>query len=515
MREHDFDSFSDLELSALISELPPDDELVKHITPWRVATDRIITGLALTTITLNFFWLQYLLPFIGTVMLFLGFRSLRRENKWFFLCYVISVLRLVTKIASTILNATIWQSRVYAVLDTAPMTWLTICITFLNLFALYLGMRSVRRRAGLDPACESVGMLILWNALLCFLAYIQYNGLIFGLLVIGVYVLIIKSLYVVAAELDEAGYEVSPAPVKFADDTVKKVIAIVVITGMVIGYAFFHSYPMEWEQKEELSPTAELREVYDHLISLGFPEYVLHDLTEEDVLSLRNAKRLVWDTQDHPVNEGREVRESDGFSTHIRTVYDVNELRLTGVAVELDTERESWKLFHHFQWVVDPGIHGTESLQFWPAYRRLEGWDEGEGSWTGKLNYDHDGVTYTGDFVGFEEQSYTGTDFFGYQYNNSDVFAEFSFPWNAENQRGYVSYVIEEMNDGYIVDSWINYTHQDFFLQYPVMTAKDKQMQGGFNRGGCFFRVQDALQFAPTDDGPLMTFKQEHEQNKK
>ena len=91
MREQDFDPMNELELSELMGELPPDDEMVKHITPWRAATDRIITGLGLTTITLNFLWLNYLLPLLGTVMLFLGFRSLRKENKWFFLCYVISI----------------------------------------------------------------------------------------------------------------------------------------------------------------------------------------------------------------------------------------------------------------------------------------------------------------------------------------------------------------------------------------------------------------------------------------
>lgn len=512
MREHDFDPFSELELSELMNELPPDEELVKHITPWRGAMDRIVTGLALTTITLKFLWLDYLLPLIGTVMLFLGLRSLRRENKWFMLCYIISIGRLAAKLVFLIVNSTIWQSRVYAALDTEWAQWFVIIITFLNLFALWRGLRSVRRRAGLKPACESMEMLIFWNVILFFLAYIQYQGLIVGLFVIVMYVLIIKSLYAVAEELDEAGYDIAPAPVRLSDDALKKAIAAVLIAGVVMGYAFFHSYPMEWEKKAEISPTPQLQEVYDHLTELGFPRYVLEDMTSEDVLELRDAKRLVWDTQDHPVNEGREVTNREGNMVQVHTVYDVKELRLTGVAVELNTERESWKLIHHFQWVVDPGIHGTESIQMWPAYRQLEGWYEREDSWSGKLYYDYDGVTYAGDFYGFEESSYTGTDFFGYQYNNSDIFAEFSFPWKAENQRGYVSYTIDEMNHGWIVDSWINYTHQDYFFQYPVLTARDKQMQGGFNRNGCFFRVQDALQFAPTDEGPLMTFKQEYEQ---
>ena len=44
---------------------------------------------------------------------------------------------------------------------------------------------------------------------------------------------------------------------------------------------------------------------------------------------------------------------------------------LTGVAVRIPGERETWRIFHHFQWMCRPSFHGTEALQLWPVYLSL------------------------------------------------------------------------------------------------------------------------------------------------
>ena len=72
MSDRNRNTMNDAELDALLTEelsaLPPSDGLVTEITPWRRATNRILVGLALTCITLNFFWLDYLLPTIGVLL---------------------------------------------------------------------------------------------------------------------------------------------------------------------------------------------------------------------------------------------------------------------------------------------------------------------------------------------------------------------------------------------------------------------------------------------------------------
>ena len=68
LNEREFDDL----LTRSISDLPPDEELVREITPWRKAMNRILLGFGLTSITLNFLCLNYLLPAIGVVLMLLG-----------------------------------------------------------------------------------------------------------------------------------------------------------------------------------------------------------------------------------------------------------------------------------------------------------------------------------------------------------------------------------------------------------------------------------------------------------
>ena len=50
------------------------------MTPWRQAMRCVLWGIGLTSITLNFWNLQHLLPMVGSILLMLGFRTLRQEN---------------------------------------------------------------------------------------------------------------------------------------------------------------------------------------------------------------------------------------------------------------------------------------------------------------------------------------------------------------------------------------------------------------------------------------------------
>ena len=110
MREHERESARDDAFEALLAqsvdELPP-EEIVADVTPWRRAMERVLFGLALCMVTLNFWCLNYLLPAIGTVLLLLGFRALRRENPWLRGCFVCAVLRTACVFPSLIANTTI------------------------------------------------------------------------------------------------------------------------------------------------------------------------------------------------------------------------------------------------------------------------------------------------------------------------------------------------------------------------------------------------------------------------
>jgi len=491
MTEREFD----LLLETSLPEAPPSD-VTKWVNPWRRALDQILVGFAFKGITLHFLLLQYILPAIGTVLLFLGFRSLRKENLWFRLCYVIALFDLAQTLVVLVANGTIYGGAVrdfllgYAV----PL----LAVDLFQLFCFWLGFRAVRKKAGLEPGAPSAFALLVWQAIVCWLALLEVAELylVIGIGILVVYLCILRCLWTLSVQLDEAGYAVRAASVRVEDGLLVKILAGVLAAGLAVGYLFFDSYPMAWTPAEETGH----QEIKDHLVELGVPEQVVNDLTEEDLAACEGAAEVLVDQSLHPFNPGREVEEIKGNVRHHSTVYDVQELQITGVAVRLD--QDTWKIIHHFQWVVDPGFRGTESIQFWPAYRNSEGWTQA-GDWTGQLLYDLDGKTYTAPYYDLEEETYTTTNWFGETYPTTDVFARFSLPNEGENHRGYASYEIREVQEGWIVDSWINYTHQLSRVQFPVQQATEHDRSGAWDNYK-FKTVQYALQFRMKDGKGVM-----------
>ena len=507
MNEKDFDSM----LESTMSELPPED-IVAEVTPWKKSMHRVLIGLAMSSLTLNFWCLNYILPAIGFILMLLGFRTLHRENTPFKACYVITLIRSVYYFPMLILNATIYQQTFYESGWTWYLTIGNLILQFIQLVCLWQGIKAVQRKAGLpEHAGGAVGLMI-WFGIICVLGIINYSGIIIAAIVILVYILAIRSLWKLAGEMDEAGYMIEAAPVHVPDMVLTGIIVGALAVGLALAYIFGGTYHMDW-QPIEVSQNAEVAEIKEHLVSLGFPEEILDDLTDEDILACKGATRVALCVREHPFNEGRRVKEyvgendiyefrEPGFYT--TTVYDVKELILTGVAVELPNEREHWKIFHHFRWAADPGYFGTESIQLWPAYRSTEGWWGKASDCTGRVLYDKDGSTYTAPYISLGNETYTKNSMFWGESVSTDIFAEFSLPNDGENQRGYIAYTIKEMRDGAIVDAWINYTHQQSWAQYPALTAKQQRMANSWNEAGAFKTIQDALQFYPKDDALRM-----------
>lgn len=500
MDERDFETV----LGDSIPELAPED-IIGEVTPWRKAMNRVLTGMALCAVTLNFLCLDYILPTVGMVLSLLGFRSLRRENRWFWVCYLITVVRSAYFFPMLVLNTTVLRSAVFTASATSAPTIANLLLLIVEFFCLWRALRAVRRKAGLPPGAGGAVALIVWYALMYVLTLVQYQGLVIPGAILVAYFFIIRSIYQLSKELDEAGYSIQAAPVRITDERVVLALVTVLLAGCALGYLFGGSYPMAWRSVDP-SEHAEVEDTKNRLIELGLPEYVLNDLTAEDIAACEGALRVVVDVTDEPVNDGRIVTtEEFGGSGHRyiqqHTVYDVKELRITGVGVQLSGERERWIIFHHFLWTTDPGFYGTESIQIWPVYRDIrEGWAPA-GKMTGRVLYDKSGKTLSAPYHSIGEQTFTSNSVFWGQQTSTDVFATFSMPANGEHYRGYVAYPVAEAQDGYIISSWFNYTHQRSWLQYPAVTAMEKRMTNGWNDAGAFRTVQDALQFYPTEEG--------------
>ena len=197
MSDHQWENMSDKDFEAMlentVSQLPPDD-IVAEVTPWKKSINRVLVGMALNTITFNFLCLNYILPAIGTILLLLGFRTLRRENRWFGACFVLAIIRAAHLFPSLILNTTIIQSTVNASSLSSALTAANLLILFIEYICLWRGFIAVQNKAGIPPHAGGAVALLVWYVLMCLLAINQYSGWIIAVAMIVVYILIIRSL---------------------------------------------------------------------------------------------------------------------------------------------------------------------------------------------------------------------------------------------------------------------------------------------------------------------------------
>ena len=84
-----------------------------------------------------------------------------------------------------------------------------------------------------------------------------------------------------AGVFTKTGYEIKRKPVKLSDLSIMAIMVAFVIVAVASGYLFCRSYPMDWQEKA-VSQNRNVLSIKQDLLELGFPEYVLDDLTDED-----------------------------------------------------------------------------------------------------------------------------------------------------------------------------------------------------------------------------------------
>ena len=455
-------------------ELPPPPEVEKEITPWRRAMSRVVGGVILTTCTLNIWALPYITLAIGTVLLWLGFRILRRENRWFTACWGISLAETALRFVILVNYATIWGSELPARL----LSYLLLPLPLIQYFCLWRAVKEVRRRAGQPAKAGAVGVLV-WSYLcLAILALLNIQSLLVVLPLLILYILVLCSMTKLPGLLDEAGYQVQPAPVRVSDRNIWIIWFAALLICIPTATLLFGRYPMDWSPRPE-GEQAGLEEIRSRLVELGVPEQVADDLSAEDLSSLEGALRA----------------EVEGRWNSFPPEPGGQELRTTDLAIELPDKR--WQIIHYFQWQVQPKYRTTECIVLWPTARvGIDGYRM-EGRVTGRLLYDKDGTTYLGDYYCLNVEDYTTDSIFWGTTQNQWPMALFSLPLDGENCRGYLTYEVEVLDDGWILDSWMNYTHQEDFWRYPLLTAEQHEKQGLWNGTGGFRTAQSAVQFYP------------------
>lgn len=492
----------DLRFDALLTEgadaLPP----APDISPWRSAMYCIVWGIALKTLTLNFAYLNYILPALGCILLVLGFRTLRRENRALRWAYGLSVAAAATRsVCAVLLALPVDVGSTFAYADSALMLG--------TLIALWRGMIGVSRAAGAEkPSAPAAGTLAIFYAVLIVLALIGLEGWLLVLPVLAVYLVILRNLVKLFRSLEDTGCAIHAAPVHLPTAAVLWGYLGLTLAAVVLAMLLGQRYPMDWQVRQDAPQDAAIRA---ELLELGFPQDVLDDLTAEEVAGLAGASEVlaqtdtrydsgkyrvvttdVW-TEDTPNTWQYQSAEkqADGTYRYTYHVYDVEEVcTMTHAAVVLPQGGYQRVVFLHHIAARPRGLVLTEGVEIWPMWRDGENWARGN-IVGGRVLCDRQGQTYTAEFAALDSGSYTSQGFFGNS-QRSCINAEWSRLRGAEDLRAYVLYDAETLTPAWeYLESWCHYA-QPSGAVYPFRSALARWRSWGLTGGDTLF--QSALQ---------------------
>lgn len=476
----------DLRFDELLREdaaaLPPPAD--GEITPWRTAMDRILWGMGLTTITLNFLWLDVLLPAIGAVLLVLGFRTLRRENAPLRWGYRLSLLALAIRFAGDVLAA------LPVDVGNTP-AYVHIPVTLALYVCLWRGMVGVSRAAGAEkPAAPAAGAMAVFYAALTALALIGLEGWLLVLPLLALYLFLLRSMVRLTRSLTDTGYAITAAPVRLSDSAALWGALGALLAAVLLTAFLGQRYPMDWHTRSDAPQSVPIRQ---ELLEKGFPSYVLDDLTAEEVSRMagavrvyRQVERLYSDTDyrtittahymsdpDRPLVYDHTITDVDGEGerhyTYVYRVYDTLEQTMTHVAVELPEEDgvRRYIYIHHLTYAAPPSPY-TEMLELWPAWQTQGDWFPG-GHVSGRVLCERNGTVQAAAFHTLKSGSQQVSDLFGTR-QTQRITAGWSFPRGVESPRAYVFYDALRGQDGWVIESWANYVCQTAPV-YPFRDA--------------------------------------------
>lgn len=437
-----------------LGEIVPGEGVVEEVNPWREPIGRIAAGMALTGITLNFLYLQYLLPTLGAALQYLGFRTLRRSGPAFRIAWGLSLVELVWHAVWLMLSASPWrlEGMTAYTLGLAGMA-----VQIARLLLLRAGLRDVCRRAEVEPKGDPLRAAVIWQVLIAVLAFSPLaQSWLAAIPMIIAFVLIIRSLVRVGGSLGGAGYCFVDAPVRVSSGVMKwgyllGCFALVLLTSAVVNHPRLDAQPVPAQGE------AETRQA---LAALGLPENVLADLSDEHVRALEGALRV--DVQ-------QEMMSFYSSTTTEIQKADADADRLCAYIIYIELPGSRMAVLNYFDWQQGGTYWGDAVMLGWQdTYEYLTG------QIGGALLYEKNGQAYTAPIPRLNNGVVTTTDWFSGIQSYPRITGTVSYPFGAQNQRGYVLYILQ-LRDLNVVgitrgNTWITYRHrlQPFSLPYQT-----------------------------------------------
>ena len=512
------DSF-DRALMDQMGQLPPVPAELDRCTPWHSAVGRILWGLALCTFRLEVLYLQYLLPLLGAALLYLGYRSLRRENRWFRLGWIMAGIHLAAQMTVLVLGGTPVLDKIGAIpwLNWS-LTWALQAVNLLMLLSLRQGSRTAfallsggagekeeetppKDWLGWGLAAYGTAIAVaLWCELdpctePSMLGVTITNGLVYYGRSIAFIILEVYLLWCIAQERDVLsgrGYTIAPAPVRLSGRTV---------LGLVLAVTVVTTIPALWLSSRcptgPAEPLAELstqqQAAAQNLTALGMDESLVQALSPEELdrcagaVSVKQAQRF---------QSGDDVPER-------QTLEDGTAGELSAYLVELSDGKLRW--YYWFDLKDMPGRRIQEVFTVDPS-GNYEGSD-----YAARLLWDVDGETQailpqvklaggkTAEELSELESFFASLELERFGYSHYSPWFAFSVPKDAQQARGYLALTVQvPEGEAYTGDfAYALLQHQVHWLRYPFQSIQALGGAQAVQKKGIARTLWTGLQYYP------------------
>ncbi len=411
-----------------VSDMVSKDTL--SVDPWRRPIYSILCGFALTMVTLNFWYFDFLLPTVGTALLLAGFSSLREQNKLFRLAWYLAVFKsplyiAIRCVAASPLNIAI--EGIYADLWYA----IGIATSFIALFQLIIfraALRTVYRENRMEQDRDPLLWTVLWYFCTLTIAFFQLQlHIITGVLLICFFAATLVSLSKVARQMSAAGFALRPAKV-LCSRWVLVTVYVAVTAVAVMGVVLITSHNLHGVKLIE-QPANMDTEINQKLISMGFPEHILSDIPEEQMSKIGYPVALE-------------------YSEHIEEFDNGDALRMETVYVE-DGSRQIY-VIHYFTW-MEGAPRWSDGLYAWFSDSEIQDF-----AYVGSgLLFEKGGEQYSALLPDLE---------YGYldeKPQNISICSTVRYPFGADERRGYVMMSVRYDENIGIMAACLDYYHPD------------------------------------------------------
>jgi len=468
MSGKDFDF--DQQMIDQLRELTPPEEDIDKINPWSKPIGFITWGFILTTLHLNFIYLQYILPTIGVLLIFLGFRSLRNENKYFKTLWMFSIVKLLFQLADLA-----WISTPLNIVDYPKIAIGMLMLAFqVAMFLIF--------HAALKKTYKKAGRLIertplLWAALWAVAAFLialsplSKSWLTFIPMVIC-YIFIVRSLFSIGSQLDDTGYVLTNASVRISNGTFGKTYFLIALSTVIACSVYYNHLKLE---PREYHPPKN-SEARQRLLEMEFPSEALKYLSDEDVAMLSGAvnvqasnKLLMFDPKKI------EHKESSEGYTQITHTYEPGKKNIEVTTVYIEMPQNVVYVMQYFTWKGGRPI--------WQDGILISGENKADDKQiiSSGLFYSKKGTQYTADFPRLVCDKIKQNTMFGIDYSALIVGA-LSYPFGSKNQGGYVLYRYKVATDSpvYVTHALFSYVHLSSPLHIPYARTEDLILSGAY-----------------------------------